>query len=153
VFNFSDESAQELEEGFVGGGGAEPGAAPPGAAMPPPTMPASAPAPGPSPAGPIAVMPPASGGDASLRAGAAKALFGVTVSMLLGAWVAGPRGAAAGVSLFGTFRNANRARKTFTDPNPEVRVEAGKSATMAVFGAGIAGMLLYHEWKARNDDE
>lgn len=89
----------------------------------------------------------------AVRIGAATALIGATAGLLIGGFVAGPRGAAAGVSLFGALRNANRARKTWTDPNPEIRVEAGKSATMALFGLGITGMLIYHEWKARDGYE
>jgi hypothetical protein len=150
VFDIDDASLEELEFGANGGDQGTPTMPEPGAPMPPgPAMPMPAQA-APMPGGGALVMP-ASNGDSSIRMGAAKALVGVTAAMLLGAWVAGPRGAAAGVSLVGTLRNANRARKTFTDPNPEVRVEAGKSATMAVFGLGITGMLLYHEWKARNE--
>lgn len=151
MFDIDDASLEELESAANGNEPSYPtmpeaGAPiPPGPAMPMPVVQ------GPIPGGSALVMPSPGGGDSSLRAGAAKALVGATVAMLLGAWVAGPRGAAAGVSLVGTLRNANRARKTFTDPNPEVRVEAGKSATMAVFGLGITGMLLYHEWKARNE--
>lgn len=121
----------------------EPGAAP----MPDPV-------PGPSipmPSSAMATMPFPGAPSTSVRMGAAKALVGVTVGMLIGAWVAGPRGAGAGVAVVGTLLNANRARTGWSAADPELRVEAGKSATMAVFGAGIAGMLLYQEWKARNE--
>jgi len=65
--------------------------------------------------------------------------------------VAGPLGAAAGIVGVGAVRNTVRAKNGWADPDPEVRAEAGKSATMAIFGIGIAGMLSYYAWQHRDE--
>jgi hypothetical protein len=101
------------------------------------------------PEGPSPVAPPA--GDTALRRGAAKGLLWATAGLVAGGLVAGPLGAAAGVVGVGAVRNTVRAKNGWADPNPEIRAEAGKSATMAIFGIGIAGMLGYYAWQHRDD--
>jgi hypothetical protein len=114
------------------------------------------PEPGPAPAlvpvhpeGPSPVAPPP--GDTALRRGAAKGLLWATAGLVAGGLVAGPLGAAAGVVGVGAIRNTLRAKSGWADPDPEIRAEAGKSATMAIFGLGIAGMLGYYAWQ-RHDE-
>jgi hypothetical protein len=101
---------------------------------------------GPSPLGP----PP---GDTALRRGAAMGLLWASAGLLAGGLVAGPLGAAAGIVSVGAIRNTVRAKTGWADPNPLVRSEAGKSATMAIFGIGIAGMLGYYAWQHRDEAE
>lgn len=80
-------------------------------------------------------------------------LLWATGGLIVGGLVAGPLGAAAGIVGVGAARNTVRAKNGWADPNPEVRAEAGKSATMAIFGIGIAGMLGYYAWQHRDDYE
>ena len=103
------------------------------------------------PESPSPVSPPS--GDGALRRGAAHGLLWATGGLIVGGLVAGPLGAAAGVISIGAVRNTLRAKNGWADPNPELRAEAGKSATMAIFGIGIAGMLGYYAWQQRYDDE
>jgi len=101
------------------------------------------------PEGPSPLAPPP--GDSALRRGAAKGLLWATAGLVAGGLVAGPLGAAAGIVGVGAVRNTVRAKNGWADPDPEVRAEAGKSATMAIFGIGIAGMLSYYAWQHRDE--
>ena len=92
-------------------------------------------------------------GDSALRRGAAKSLLFATAGLVVGGLVAGPLGAAAGVSAVGAVRNTLRAKDGWAHPDPEVRAEAGKSATMAIFGLGITGMLGYYAWQHRYGED
>ncbi len=112
---------------------------------------AAAPAPDPVQASsslPIAA-PQASGGVAS---GAGKALVLVAVGMVGGGLAGGIWGAAAGVAGMGALRNLVRTKQIFASPDPTLRSEAGKSATMGVFGLGIAAMLGYQAYKVKRGD-
>jgi len=101
--------------------------------------------------GPSPVLPPR--GDTALRRGAATGLLFASAGLLAGGLVAGPLGAAAGVVAVGAVRNTLRAKDGWAHPDPEMRAEAGKSATMAIFGLGIAGMLSYYAWQHRYEDD
>ncbi len=87
--------------------------------------------------------------DPSIRRGAGLTVIGCGVSALVGAVVRGPLGAAAGVVGFGAARNTMRAKALWTSSLEADRVEAGKSATLAVFGFGATGLLLYHAFSER----
>lgn len=100
------------------------------------------------PAGPV--LPPP--GDGALRRGAARGLLFCSAGLLVGGLVGGAYGAGAGVVGAGALRNIFRAKNDWSNPDPEVRTEAAKSATMAIFGLGIAGMLGYHAWQDRYGD-
>lgn len=117
----------------------------------PPPDPGPAPMPAPSMAlAPIPVPPGPSDGAAA--AGAGKALLWVTAGLVVGALAGGSMGAAAGVVGVGAARNVLRVRSLWSSPNPSDRSEAGKSATMAIFGIGIAGMLGYHAYQQKQKD-
>ena len=109
--------------------------------------------PGPAAPHPEAPSPPylVAAGDEALRRGAARGLVIVAAGLVVGGLIGGPLGAAAGVVGAGAARNTLRAKEGWGDPDPEVRAEAGKSATMAIFGLGIAGMLIYQAWKDDGD--
>ncbi len=87
--------------------------------------------------------------DPSIRRGAGLTVIGCGVAALVGAVVRGPLGAAAGVVGFGAARNTMRAKALWASPSDADRVEAGKSATLAVFGFGATGLLLYHAFSER----
>jgi hypothetical protein len=113
----------------------------PGGTVPmPPPGPLPGPAPYPLPPGP---------GDGSLATGAGKALIFVTTGLVVGAIAGGPWGAGAGVALVGAIRNLARTKATWSSDRAEDRAEAGKSATMAIFGLGLAGMLGYQAYKQK----
>lgn len=114
---------------------------------PPPPSPGIVPL---GPEGPSPIGPPP--GDTALRRGATAALLWASAGLLAGGLVAGPLGAAAGVVGVGAIRNTVRAKGGWADPDPRVRAEAGKSATMAIFGIGITGMLGYYAWQHRGED-
>ena len=103
------------------------------------------------PEGPSPMLPPQ--GDSALRRGAGKGLLFASAGLLVGGLVAGPLGAAAGVVAVGAVRNTLRAKDGWAHPDPEIRAEAGKSATMAIFGIGITGMLGYYAWQHRDEDD
>lgn len=113
---------------------AEPAAEPPAAPASPPVAP---------PVMPMVAVQVASQ-DAALRRGAGIGLLWAAAGLVAGAALAGPLGAAAGLSAVGAARNGLRAKRLWTSPVEADRVEAGKSATMAVFGVGIAGVLIYY---------
>lgn len=114
--------------------------------------PATPPAPGPLAPHPDRPSPPTQPrGDVALRGGAVKGLLMATAGLVVGGLVGGPLGAAAGVAGVGALRNSWRAKDGWADPDPEIRAEAGKSATMAIFGYGISGMLIYQAWKEDDD--
>jgi hypothetical protein len=97
---------------------------------------------------PVAPMPVAPGpSDAALRRGAGRALVLTGIGLVGGGLVGGAFGAAAGVVLMGALRNLNRTRTTWSHPDPAERSEAGKSATMGIFGLGVAAMLGYQAYK------
>lgn len=96
------------------------------------------------------VLPPP--GDGALRRGAARGLLLCAGGLLVGGLVGGAYGAGAGVVGAGAIRNILRAKNDWSNPDPETRTEAAKSATMAIFGLGIAGMLGYHAWQDRYGD-
>lgn len=83
----------------------------------------------------------------SLSAGTG--LLMVVAGTAAGFWLGGPWGAGAGLLLTGAGRNAVRAQQAWGSPDPAQRLEAGKSATMAVFGIGIGGYLSYLAYEAR----
>ena len=118
----------------------------------PEPAPAPGPMPGPAPlpVGPTPMFP--APGDGALRRGAARGLLFASAGLVVGGLVAGPLGAAAGLVSIGAVRNVLRAKNGWAAPDPETRAEAGKSATMAIFGLGIAGMLGYQAWKRHDDD-
>lgn len=95
------------------------------------------------------VLPPP--GDGALRRGAARGLLLCAGGLLVGGLVGGPYGAGAGVVGAGAIRNILRAKNDWSNPDPEARAEAAKSATMSIFGLGIAAMLGYHAWQDRYD--
>jgi hypothetical protein len=111
------------------------------------------PAPPPASAPIVPSMAPGPGADADVRRGAGRALVVVTLGLVGGGLVGGAFGAAAGVVGVGAIRNLLRTKDTWSDSDPAVRVEAGKSATMAIFGLGIAGMLGYHAYKKHEEHE
>lgn len=88
--------------------------------------------------------------DPSIRRGAGVAIIGCGAAALVGGVVRGPLGAIAGVVGFGSVRNTLRAKTLWTSSSPDDRVEAGKSATLAVFGFGATGLLLYHAFSERS---
>lgn len=98
------------------------------------------------------VMPPGPT-DGSMAGGAGKALALATVGMVVGAIAAGAWGAACGVTTMGALRNLARTKSLWNSANPADRSEAGKSATMGIFGLGIAGMIGYHAYTIRDDRE
>lgn len=139
---------QQIPAGLFGddggggdGGGDDPGAAP--APQPSPLAPPVGPAPAVVPPGPT---------DNAAASGAGKALLWVTGGLVIGALVGGSMGAAAGVVGVGAARNVVRVKALWNSPNPTDRSEAGKSATMAIFGLGIAGMLGYHAYQNKKKD-
>lgn len=109
-----------------------------------------APSPGPAPTMAPIVRPQAAD-DSALRRGAGRALAVATVGLVGGALVGGAFGAASGVIAVGAVRNLMRTKETWNHPDPAVRSEAGKSATMAIFGLGIAGMLGYQAYKKKEE--
>lgn len=100
---------------------------------------------------PSPVLPPP--GDSALRRGAARGFLMATGGLVAGTLALGPIGGAAGLVAVGVVRNTLRAKEGWSDPNPGIRSEAGKSATMAIFGIGIAGMLGYYAWQRRYGDD
>ncbi len=96
------------------------------------------------------VLPPP--GDGALRRGAARGLLLCAAGLLVGGLVGGAYGAGAGVVGAGAIRNILRAKNDWSNPDPELRAEAAKSATMSIFGLGIAAMLGYHAWDDRYGD-
>lgn len=102
------------------------------------------PLPGPAPM-PLPPMP----GDGALALGAGKALVYVSAGLVVGALAGGAWGAGAGVALVGALRNLVRTKATWSSDSSEERAEAGKSATMAIFGLGLAGMLGYQAYKQK----
>ena len=120
-----------------------------------PSMPAAPPvaAPAAMPS-PVVVAPPVSApSSGSVASGAGKALLLVTAGLVAGAIAAGAWGAAAGVATAGAARNLARTKQLWNSPDPNDRSEAGKSATMGIFGLGIAGMIGYHAYKIRSKEE
>lgn len=153
MFDLSDEALAEIETRAKGasqrsgGGFAMPSVAgfgdDQGAPAPDPSpLPAPMPPPGP-------LLPQSD--DAALRRGAGRALLFVSGGLAVGWLVGGTFGAAAGVVGAGAIRNALRVREAWNSPSPDERSEAGKSATMAIFGFGIAGMLAYKAYQKRID--
>lgn len=147
MFDITDEACDGLEARELG----EP---PPGRHIPF-GQPEPPPAPGPvvpfRPEMPSPVGPPP--GDTALRRGAARGFLMATGGLIAGTLFLGPIGGAAGVVAVGVARNTLRAKDGWADPDPAVRNEAGKSATMAIFGIGIAGMLGYYAWQRRYGDD
>lgn len=77
------------------------------------------------------------------RTDAAVGLVWGGLGAIAGAYVLGPLGALAGVIASGAVRNGVRAAQNWKSLSENDRQEATKSATMAVFGTGVAGMLAY----------
>lgn len=99
---------------------------------------------GPPPAQPVqATAVPASPKAASARTDVGVAMIWTGIGLASGAALLGPFGALAGASVVGSVRNGYRAYKDWSSPDPISRQEASKSATVALFGAGIAGMLAF----------
>jgi hypothetical protein len=110
----------------------------------PAAVPAAPPLPAPVP------LPPAP--DGSVASGAGKALIFVTLGLVVGAVAGGAWGAATGVVGVGAIRNLGRTKALWNSQNPGDRSEAGKSATMGIFGLGIAGMLGYQAYKMKGKE-
>lgn len=94
---------------------------------------------------------PPSQDDQALTAGAGRALVFVTLGLVGGAIVGGAWGAASGVALVGATRNLVRVKNLWGSPRPDDRSEAGKSATLGIFGLGIAGLLGYQAYKSKSE--
>ena len=147
MFEVSDQELDGLEDRAQGGGPARayqsigddqvpigPGGVP---------QPTPSPSPMPTPPGPI------TGRRFPAASGAGKALVFVTLGMVGGAIAGGAWGAGAGVALAGALRNVARVKECWGSPTETDRSEAGKSATMAFFGLGLAAVLGYQAYKAR----
>lgn len=103
-----------------------------------------------TPAAPLApALAPAPNGAAAARRGAGMGVLLATGGLLAGAVLGGAWGAGAGLLLVGAFRNASRARRFWGDPAPGQRHEAAKSATLAVFGAGVGSYLAYRAYQVK----
>ncbi len=74
------------------------------------------------------------------------------IGAVAGAAVMGPLGAASGALLVGAARNGYRAYLGWSGSDPATRQEATKSATVALFGAGISGMLAFAAMKKDSDN-
>jgi hypothetical protein len=74
------------------------------------------------------------------------------IGAVAGAAVMGPLGAASGALLVGAARNGYRAYLGWSGADTATRQEATKSATVALFGAGISGMLAFAAMKKDSDN-
>ena len=83
-----------------------------------------------------ATVPPAAASPSQSGAGVGLLLAGTGVG--LGLALGGIWGAIAGLFYAGALRNTVRAARTWSDPNPQVRDEAVRSATVGVFGGFLA---------------
>lgn len=154
MFNLSDDDLEGIESRNSRPASGEafrppPFGADPGGAVPP-AGPGPMPIPNdvtPAPAPAVQLAPPPM--TSSATSGAGKALLFVTGGLVVGAIAGGAWGAAAGVVGVGAMRNMARVRALWNSPVDAERSEAGKSATMAIFGIGIAGMLGYQAYKAK----
>lgn len=83
-----------------------------------------------------APAPPAAASPSQSGAGVGLLLAGTGVG--LGLALGGIWGAIAGLLYAGSLRNTVRAARTWSDPSPQIRDEAVRSATVGVFGGFLA---------------
>lgn len=103
----------------------------PAAALPPPELPQPSPT--------------------TSRFAAGSGLVAAVLGAGVGALIGGGWGAAAGLLTVGALRNSVRAGRRWSDADPALRVEARKSAAMAVVGLGAAGYFSYRAYQARSE--
>jgi hypothetical protein len=95
--------------------------------------------------------------NCALRSDSARTDVGVSmvwlgIGAVAGAAAMGPLGAASGALLVGAARNGYRAYLGWSGADTATRQEATKSATVALFGAGISGMLAFAAMKKGSDN-
>lgn len=105
-----------------------------------------------APQGPPPVVPPQQVTSYTSRTDAAVGLVWAGLGTAAGAWLLGPLGALAGLAAVGSVRNGVRAAQNWKSASQSDRQEATKSATVSLFGAGIAGMLAYTAVSGKNDE-